>query len=150
MESSNKNDFKFFCEKCNFKCMKSSNLQRHLSTIKHIRLNDNNNQTCFIRKYTCNCGKEYKYRQSLHCHKKQCSNMKNNNDKNSDSQLEKEEINSRSLSKKDYEIINTLFEFTYSYDQVKKTNNESEMIKFIDNNLNNMKNEIHKIIEKHR
>ena len=67
-----KSPFKFFCEKCNYGCNKNSDFNKHLATAKH------NVQKCskmFVksRDYSCNCGKEYKYKQSLNRHKKICT-----------------------------------------------------------------------------
>jgi len=65
---------KFNCENCHYICSKQSEYTKHLLTAKHINtykylLNDNQNlQKIFV----CNCGKEYKHRQSLFTHKKKC------------------------------------------------------------------------------
>ncbi len=64
----------FECEKCDFKCSKKSNYEKHLTTRKHENIDK-----CLQQKiqkeqnlFTCHCGKEYKYRQSLSVHKKKC------------------------------------------------------------------------------
>jgi len=65
---------KFECEKCNFKCHKLSNYNKHLLTRKHILLinsNEKNSNT-----FKCNCGKEYKHMSSLCNHKKTCKKIK--------------------------------------------------------------------------
>ena len=61
----------FVCEKCNFKCSKNSNFLQHLSTRKHQML------TQYLHKnakneFKCECGRNYKHRQSLHKHQKDC------------------------------------------------------------------------------
>ena len=83
-----KSSGKFRCEWCDYSTSRASQYSRHLSTDKHIwmtkglkqddnfelkssktdleEMNSNN-------KYVCNCGKEYKFRQGLHKHKKTCS-----------------------------------------------------------------------------
>jgi hypothetical protein len=64
----------FYCEKCDFKCSKESNYNKHLNTRKHKMLTNTdkkmpkNAKICY-----CECGKSYKHRQSLHIHKKKCT-----------------------------------------------------------------------------
>jgi hypothetical protein len=66
---------KFICERCDFKCCKKSNYDKHLLTLKH-KNNDNglqkNAEKMLGKKYKCNCGKEYLHRQGLYAHKKIC------------------------------------------------------------------------------
>ena len=54
---------KYSCLKCNFFTSNLKDYNRHLNTQKH-----KNSE----KKYICECGKEYKYRGSLHNHKKKC------------------------------------------------------------------------------
>ena len=72
-----KKEQKYFCEKCNFKCCKFCDWERHLITNKHQHVSkmfsniDTENAT--INKiFVCSCGKKYKHRQSLFVHKKNC------------------------------------------------------------------------------
>ena len=70
-----KNIAKFICEKCDFKCCKQTDWNRHLLTRKHIKtdflLTNTDNFTQFNSKtFICSCGKSYKHRQSLFNHKK--------------------------------------------------------------------------------
>jgi len=61
----------FVCVKCDFKCFKSSDYERHLNTAKHkIRINPNKNPNTT---YDCICGKNYKHLTSLCNHKKKCN-----------------------------------------------------------------------------
>ena len=59
-KKSPKISYNFFCEKCNYKCNKKSEFNKHLMTAKHERLKNvnkkspNNNLT-----FECNCGKKY-------------------------------------------------------------------------------------------
>ena len=71
-----KNASKFICEKCDFKCCKKSNYEKHLSTRKHKSL------TCLTEKeqkmlhHICSgCGKEYKSREGIWYHKKKCKTV---------------------------------------------------------------------------
>ena len=51
----------FYCEKCDFKCFKQSNYDKHLSTRKHkmITNDDQNDDTNRAKLYMCICGKKY-------------------------------------------------------------------------------------------
>ena len=68
----------FICEKCNFKCFKQSNFDKHLLTEKHKRITtDYKKMPKNAEEYYCDCGKIYKYRQGLYKHKKKCSRINN-------------------------------------------------------------------------
>ena len=63
---------KFFCENCDFKTNNKTNYEKHLLTPKHKK--------CQIlpkksQKFDCECGKTYKYKQSLTRHKKKCKQL---------------------------------------------------------------------------
>tara|TARA_Y100000022_G_scaffold123653_1_gene107113 strand:- start:386 stop:751 length:366 start_codon:yes stop_codon:yes gene_type:complete len=74
----------YYCEDCNFRTYKLSDYNRHLATRKHKNMtNTDNYKKNIIQNYSCECGKTYKHRQSLHNHKKKCNN-KNNENNNSD------------------------------------------------------------------
>jgi len=79
---------KFHCKKCDFKCCKQGDWNRHLSTRKHqkddkwmtnddvftsITSNFTSPHTSVHTTYDCECGNTYKYRQGLHKHHKTCS-----------------------------------------------------------------------------
>jgi len=66
------NDNMIICEKCDFKCFKLSNYEKHILTRKHISAYANLPPKIEILNYSCKCGKEYKFRQSLYTHKKTC------------------------------------------------------------------------------
>lgn len=79
-QKENKNDLaNFFCEKCEFSSNKKFDYNRHLATSKHKTITDVYTKSVApaLRKYTCNCGKEYSYRQSLCVHRKNCTNKEN-------------------------------------------------------------------------
>jgi hypothetical protein len=69
-----KNAVSFECKLCHFVCRKQSNYDKHILTRKH---QNNDNRLLSIlknaKKYLCDCGKEYKYRQGLYTHKQKCS-----------------------------------------------------------------------------
>ena len=82
-----KNADEYSCEICHFKCCKKSNFLKHLSTPKHKNTDklltntdnknaenaDVSNNSEVKHSFTCECGKEYKHRQSLFNHKKNCT-----------------------------------------------------------------------------
>jgi hypothetical protein len=66
----------FICEKCDFKCFKLSNYNKHLLTAKHKRItNDDKKNAKNKTEYICSCGREFGYRQTLHRHKKTCNGV---------------------------------------------------------------------------
>ncbi len=69
------NASKFICEKCDFECSKQSNYSKHLITRKHKTIDNllQNNDEKKKKKHECICGKEYKHRQGLFAHKKNCT-----------------------------------------------------------------------------
>ena len=68
-----KNAKKFYCVKCDFVCSKKSEYNRHISTAKHKILTNTSEKTPKNAEYVCDCGKQYKHRQSLNNHKKKCT-----------------------------------------------------------------------------
>lgn len=75
-----KNIVEYVCHKCHFKCSKKSNWRQHLTTRKHNLDNldnkmDNDEENEIIEdvvKFSCICGKEFKYQSGLCKHKKKC------------------------------------------------------------------------------
>ena len=78
-ENTPKNSPKFLCKYCDFKCFKQNDYNRHLLTDKHKRLQNNDGGASQNKKYICECGKEYKYRQGLYTHRKTCNFINNEN-----------------------------------------------------------------------
>jgi hypothetical protein len=86
-----KNASKFYCKSCDFICSKQSNFNKHLLTLKHKTTDklltntdtenaenaENAENSNIPNNFVCECGKEYKHRQSLWNHKKTC--IQNNN-----------------------------------------------------------------------
>jgi hypothetical protein len=73
---------KFVCKKCDYKCCKQSDYDKHLLTAKHKKddAEDILEDEKLAVLYFCECGKEYKHRQGLWKHKKTCQNSKANVD----------------------------------------------------------------------
>ena len=68
-----KTHFNFCCEKCDFATSNKNDYTRHLSTGKHQMLTNADKKTQKNSKpFQCDCGKQYKHRQSLFVHKKKC------------------------------------------------------------------------------
>ena len=63
---------KYVCIKCNFKCSKQSDYNRHLLTAKHAKEPSGINRQQ-VESYLCECGRAYPYRASLYKHKKKCN-----------------------------------------------------------------------------
>ena len=63
----------FYCVNCNFKCLYKRDFERHNETKKHKEIYEKQ-----LKKYNCECGKNYSTRQSFHTHKKKCSTQEQN------------------------------------------------------------------------
>ena len=82
----------FFCEKCNYFTDKKSNFNKHLTTAKHLYLQNTDKKVAKVaNNFNCICGKNYKHRQSLHTHQNTCKFFNNNDimvkDSSNNSQL---------------------------------------------------------------
>jgi hypothetical protein len=65
---------KYECINCNYSTSNNYDYNRHLLTAKHeILTNAYINTPKIAKQFTCDCGKEYKHRQSLNNHKKKCT-----------------------------------------------------------------------------
>ena len=65
---------KFYCEKCNYRCNKPSDFNRHLLTRKHnLETNGNKNAPKIATKNECDCGKGFSSKSGLWKHKKKCN-----------------------------------------------------------------------------
>jgi len=88
----------FFCEKCNFITNNKKDYRRHLSTSKHARLCENNDNTTKFplktqkhKQFICLCGKEYNDRAGLWRHKKKCQETEEKEVKKEIEEIKKEE-----------------------------------------------------------
>jgi len=76
IEKSPKISYKFYCEKCNYKCSKQSEFNRHSSTNKHKILQNPTSDINNSKTYICECGKNYKHSSTLYAHRKNCIDNK--------------------------------------------------------------------------
>ena len=60
----------FVCEKCDYKCCRKGDYNKHLRSVKHNTTHTTNIQQ---HDYSCECGKIYNHRASLYNHKKSCT-----------------------------------------------------------------------------
>ena len=75
------NTSRYSCTNCNFKCSKKGDWSRHILTAKHKLFTNIDDKTSkHIKTYSCDCGNEYKYRQSLCVHKKKCTRNNKTNE----------------------------------------------------------------------
>jgi len=112
---------KFICEKCDYKCSKQSEYNKHILTNKHkILHNPTLNPTSEISEkiYECNCGKIYKHSSTLYTHKKKCTSTndtENNDTDNNDTDNNNHEIKElkelmKYLMKENSELKTMMFE----------------------------------------
>ena len=91
---SKKSPVVYICECCNYKCSNKKDYNKHILTAKHKnRTNLNDKSPKIPEKYSCECGKVYKARNSLWYHKKKCTYiLTNNTDKEEEEEEEEEEV----------------------------------------------------------
>ena len=70
-ENSLKSLLEFRCEDCSYFTGNKSDYNKHLTTAKHKRITSNDENV--IKSHICQCGKEFKYRQGLWKHRKNCN-----------------------------------------------------------------------------
>ena len=74
----------FSCIVCNYNTLRKSQYERHILSAKHKRLTntDENSSECSTPvHFRCICNKKYKHKQSLYNHKKKCTFLKENQEK---------------------------------------------------------------------
>jgi hypothetical protein len=125
---SKKEEQDFICEKCDFKCSKKYNLDRHLLTDKHTRIHfgyildtkkEEKEQKEENYNYVCSCGNKYKYSQGLSKHKIKCKY--NNESENIENTDKKDELINY-LIKENQEFKNLILEIVKK-DTITNNNN---------------------------
>ena len=130
----------FYCVKCDYKCIKKSNFEKHLTTVKHkkqllddqIMTNDDQKVAKVAQHlFTCECGKKYKYKQGLSVHKKNCNFIFDKQSDNSNNQLPISNDIVLKLLNDNQELKNII---------VQQQNQISELIPKLGNNNNTINN----------
>ena len=134
---------KFVCKKCNYKCCKQSDFNKHLMTLKHKKIiNDNEMSPKVATSYCCECGKTYKFASGLSRHKHNCSTINNNSITTQENLEEKPSImdiitqnkeimdalvlQNEELMKKNNELTNTIQEMIPKIGNNNTTNNNNQ------------------------
>ena len=99
----------FECEKCNFTCSKKSLWEKHLSTLKHNRINEDTVKDVQQYYYCEHCAKKYANYKSYWSHKTRCFEKKKNNQPEENKESQCELSRSKVTEQNDYSsIINKL------------------------------------------
>ena len=128
---------KFICEKCDYKCNKKSDYNKHLMTAKHkMEILGKKMSQKVATPLVCSCGKKYKVYSGLWKHKKKCSTINNNSITTQENLEEKPSI--MDIITQNKEIMDAL---VLQNEELMKKNNEltntiQEMIPKIGNNNN--------------
>jgi hypothetical protein len=80
----------FVCELCDYNTSRKCNFDKHISSIKHVRMTNDDAGGQKVAKssknkqeFICDCGRCYKHRQGLWKHKQECVEYANKNEKKS-------------------------------------------------------------------
>ena len=129
----------FECKNCDFKCCNKFDYNRHLSTRKHKMLT--NVDKVSVEKgqqiYQCECGKEYKHRQSLSVHRKGCNYIDPVLEPESEPELSDKEI-IKLLIKENSEFKNMILDVVQKVQPNNNTNNNNTVNNNITNNNFNL------------
>jgi len=140
-EKNAENAIIYNCEKCNFKCCKKSNYDKHLNTRKHkksTQINEKNAESIEnTTTYICKCKKKYKDRTGLWRHKKICNDINNNDNNNNNDNHEVKENEINRLTNLMIELIKSNSGFQEKMIEVCKTNNNTSNIITTNHNNNN-------------
>ena len=110
----------FYCKKCDYECSKHSDYNKHITTLKHKMItNDDAQEPKLAKAYFCICGKKYKYRQGLNTHKKKCSLFKEEKEnEEKEEKKENEEKEEKEEKEKEKVIVKKEEEDDSSYKQL--------------------------------
>ena len=140
----------FVCKNCNYSTSRRSQYLRHLSTVKHKKLENDTNDTKKVPKsstsFQCACGKIYVQKQNLYRHRKNCKIFDDVLEKCVDIEENEEDLPDKSkelivkLVNENADIKNMMFKQFESmqqqmYEQQKMMHNQiSELIPRLGNN----------------
>ena len=138
-QTSKKSHQLFYCQKCDFKCSRKFNWDRHLATSKHIEeifgkeQKEQKEQKEIIN--TCICGKKYTNASGLWKHKQKCSNYIYENKKLNE--LDKDDL-IKTLIEQNAKLMSILENGTHNNNTTNNTHTNSHNKAF---NLNFFLNE---------
>ena len=127
----------FECKICYFRCSKNCDYVRHTTTRKHQMLTNVATYTTktLNPKHQCECGKEYKHRQSLSVHRKACTYK----EPVAETDMSDKEI-IKLLIKENSEFKNMLLDVVQKVQLNNNTNNNNTNSHNTTNNNNNINN----------
>jgi hypothetical protein len=131
-KNAEKNAENFYCQKCDFKCFKMSDWNRHIIRRKHMDdkndkffgENDNEKTPNLLKpEYVCECGRVYKYQSGLSRHKKtlDCQYKKYCDDE-SNNKIDESEI--KMLTNLVLEVVKQNKELVFQNNETHKQNQE--------------------------
>ncbi len=128
-KNAEKNAENFYCQKCDFKCFKLSDWNRHITRRKHLDdKNDKNNgnkktPTYLTPKFVCECGRAYKHQSGLSRHKKtlDCQNKKYYDE---ETNIKMEETEIKMLTNLVLEVVKQNKELVFQNTETNKQNQE--------------------------
>jgi hypothetical protein len=110
----------FHCEKCNYTTPRKSQYDRHILTVKHIRIHENTeNSSQKFKIHKCElCNNEYKFHSGLWKHKKTC--MYDEHNAVTENILTKEPVNDDNTDMDVKVLSNTIFELVKQNNEFKQ------------------------------
>ena len=141
-KKTSKNITFFECEKCNFKCSKKGDWNRHLMTAKHTKVTVGDAQvTNFTSHHICEfCNAKYFSRNGLWRHKQKCSNEHIINENiNNDNAINENDYNDINIKDKDALVIHLLKQNSELQNKIVDMNSQ---VNITNNNSNNTTNNI--------
>jgi hypothetical protein len=139
IEKTPKNAENFYCNKCDFICIKKSDWNRHILRPKHLKNTKDIKKTPKNAKPECDgCGKIYKYNSGLWKHKKICIENKNIYDEHI-IQSTNEEHMFQLLIKENTDFKNIILDVVKNNSELQKQTHElqKQMLEVCKNNGNN-------------
>ncbi len=89
---------KYNCKLCDYYTSRKFNFIKHQTTRKHLKLTNVDKDATINSNYICECGMEYRHRQSLYVHKKKCKYLNNEiNEINEINEKKNEHISKKEL-----------------------------------------------------
>lgn len=134
-KNSSKIEAKFYCEKCDYTCLRSGDFNKHIRSKKHNSKNTTELQQKIL--YECDCGRSYNHRASLYNHKKKCTYEPPHTQEETKSLPNKLDPNMvRSLIEQNTELQKQLVELSGKFDNMVVNNITKNITKNNTNNFN--------------